>query len=170
MPDSSLRQPSPGAGTSQSGWALVAGQLTLLALLALEAWRRDAPPPLRLLGGVAVLAGASVMGLASSRLGRQLRAHPAPAADAVLRTDGAYRHVRHPIYSGLLLLAAGLAAVAGTLRAAIEGAALLGLLTAKARLEERLLAERFPAYPEYARRTPRFVPRFRRPAVRPPAR
>ena len=32
---------------------------------------------------------------------------------------------------------------------------------AKARWEEARLAERFPDYPEYARRTGRFIPRWR---------
>jgi protein-S-isoprenylcysteine O-methyltransferase Ste14 len=37
------------------------------------------------------------------------------------------------------------------------------LLTAKARWEERRLAQRFEGYAEYAARTPRFVPvRWRR--------
>lgn len=41
-------------------------------------------------------------------------------------------------------------------------AALLALVTVKARWEEGHLARRFAAYPAYAARTPRFVPRVRR--------
>lgn len=144
------------------GWALVAGQFVLLGGLALELRHTgDAPAWLRLIGLVAAVAGVIVVGMASLRLGADLRAHPAPGAEATLRTDGPYRLVRHPIYSGLLLLGAGLTAIAGTLLAAGILAVLFGLLSYKMRLEERLLARRFRDYAEYARRTPRLLPRLR---------
>lgn len=137
---------------------LVTFQFALLGVLVMElragvtASRRGAA------GILTALAGAGAMGLASRRLGRELRTHPAPSSGAVLRVDGPYRVVRHPIYAGLLLFAAGLATIASTVRAAAALVGLVVLLSAKARFEERLLTERFPEYREYVRRTPRFVP------------
>ena len=148
-------------GHRDLGWALVAGQFALLAALASEARHaRTTPAWLRGLGALAVLAGGGVIGLASARLGGHLTAHPAPTAGAVLCTDGPYRFVRHPIYSGLLLLTAGITAVASTRRAVALGGGLVALLSYKARFEERLLASRFPEYEAYAAHTSRFVPRF----------
>ncbi len=141
------------------GWLFVASQFALLGVLGFEVWRGQASPSQRLLGALAAAAGVAVMVLGSRRLGRELRTHPAPSEAAVLRVDGPYRFVRHPIYAGLLLFATGLAMVAGSLPASVAFVGLLALLSVKALFEERLLAERFPAYPEYARRTPRFLPR-----------
>ncbi len=152
-----------GSEAGRLGWALVAGQFALLGGLAFELPHTpDAPAWLRAAGILAATAGAIVVGLASSRLGSDLRAHPAPSAEATLRTDGPYRLVRHPIYSGLLLFAAGLAAVAGTLLAVGLLALLVTLLALKMRLEERLLVRRFGGYAEYARQTPRLIPRIGR--------
>lgn len=79
------------------------------------------------------------MAAGAGRLGRRLRADPAPSEDAVLRTDGAYALVRHPIYAGLLLTGAGLAVVAGNVRALGLWLVLRAVLSRKADLEERPL-------------------------------
>lgn len=157
------RQPSSTADSL--GWALVAVQFVLLGMLGLEVARArpsfGLPGPAGVLAGAAAAAGAAVIARASGTLGRRLRAHPAPPADAVLRTEDLYGVVRHPIYLGLLLLGIAGALIASTPRTAISLLALALLLNAKSRIEERLLTERFPGYAAYAARVPRFVPRFR---------
>jgi protein-S-isoprenylcysteine O-methyltransferase Ste14 len=151
---------SPPARDEWVGWVLVSVQLSLLGTLCAEALRRL--PALRWWRGVpataSMLAGGAVALWGAGALGGALRAHPAPAAEAVLRTDGAYRWVRHPIYSGVLLASAGASAAAGTWRALGALAALVALFQVKARYEEGLLRARFPGYAAYAARTPRFVP------------
>lgn len=158
--------PEPPAGQRtrdrRLGWLLVAGQFALLGVLVTAVWDSATAPGLRAAGGFAVVAGLAVAVAASQRLGRELRAHPAPSPTTTLRVDGAYRFVRHPIYAGLLLVAFGLTVAAGSVVAVLASVALFALLSIKARFEERLLAERFSGYPEYARRTPRFVPRLPR--------
>lgn len=144
-----------------AGWALVALQVVLRGALVVELRHaRRVLAPLRAAGLAFAVTGACIALAGTGALGRALHAHSAPVEAATLRTDGAYRLVRPPIYSGLLLCVCGAAVTSGTARAF----ALLGvfgaLLSAKARFEERLLAERFLAYPAYARRTPRFVPRL----------
>lgn len=151
---------TPTNGQRGLGWTLVAIQFALLGGIASEVRHtRSTPGWLRGVGVVGAVAGGAVVGLASARLGGQLTAHPAPTSETALHTDGPYRFVRHPIYSGLLLFAAGLAAIAGTARVAALLGGLVALLSFKAQFEEGLLVSRFPYYEAYASRTPRFVPR-----------
>jgi len=73
---------------------------------------------------------------------------------------GPYRHVRHPLYSGVVLLTFGIA-LAVDRTAALLGAFLLFLWFALvlAPFEERELRLLFgEAYAEYMRRTPRLIP------------
>ena len=151
---------------SAFGWGLVVTQFVLLAVLISHTISARRTAGLTHTVGLATAAvGVSVLGGASLQLGRDLRVHPAPHASTALRTDGAYRLVRHPIYSGLLLFAAGIAIVNGTLRGSAVSCGLGLLLAVKAHFEERLLARRFPEYAQYASRTPRFVPSFRGPSA-----
>lgn len=137
------------------------GQFTLLAGLVLTPGGDDWPvtTPVRIAGEAMTAAGLIGMGAAALGLGRGLTATPVPNRSAQLRTGGLYAWVRHPIYTALLVFAAGRVVVSGSvLRAAILLALLL-LLTGKARWEEKLLAERFDDYAGYAATVPRFLPR-----------
>ena len=151
------------------GWVLVVAQLILLAAVVLAPTGGDwsVPDAVRAVGTGGRVLGVLVIVIGALQLGRAASVHPAPTEGAVLRTTGAYRYVRHPIYSGVLLLAAAIAATAGTVVHLVLWAALAGVLTTKARFEERLLAEAFPDYPAYARRTGRFIPPLRPRAGRP---
>lgn len=84
--------------------------------------------------------------------------HPMPIPRAILRTNGAYRLVRHPMYTGVLAAGAGVAATSGSAADLAAFVALAGVLSVKARFEKRLLSDRFPAYHAFAAVTPRFVP------------
>ncbi|QGH70255.1 isoprenylcysteine carboxylmethyltransferase family protein [Pseudactinotalea sp. HY158] len=111
------------------------------------------------LGMMAGGAGLAFWGMAG--LGGQLQASPAPRAGAALRTEGAYGIVRHPIYAGLLLGAAGRALRSGGRRHRLGALALAALLDSKSRYEEGFLRRRHPGYEEYAARVPRLLPRHR---------
>ena len=91
-------------------------------------------------------------------LGRALTPSPIPREGSQLVTAGVYRLVRHPLYSGLVLLGAGLFIIGASWWHAALFVALFVLLSVKARLEERMLAARFPEYADYASRTGRIVP------------
>lgn len=105
----------------------------------------------RLIGGVVILVGAARLDLAAS-------VHPAPTVTARLQTTGAYRYARHPIYTGVLILATALVVGGRSFLHIAAWTALVLVLNLKARFEERLLAQRFPDYPWYAARTGRFLP------------
>lgn len=76
---------------------------------------------------------------------------PEPRAGARLVTNGPYRWVRHPMYLGSLVIAAG-ACVAGPQPWRFTAWVLLAMvLVAKARREERGLLEQFSDYADYRR-------------------
>lgn len=141
-------------------WLYVLVQLALLVGIFVappgEAW----PVPS---GLVPVLKAVQVVGtlvlvVALVQLGRSLTALPTPLPEATLKTGGLYRWVRHPIYSGVLLLALPSAVLSRSWLALGCALALVAWFTAKARFEEDLLRRRYPAYEAYAASTPRFVP------------
>ncbi len=110
-------------GRGTVGWLLVALQFVLLLVLILLPWRT--PSVLSIVVGLALVVAGALLGLAAGRrLGRALTPTPVPIAGAGLRTDGAYRWVRHPIYSAVLLMVAGYVIAIGSIwSAAVRGRA-----------------------------------------------
>jgi protein-S-isoprenylcysteine O-methyltransferase Ste14 len=106
--------------------------------------------------------GFVILGVSALALGRSLTAHPIPGKNAQLVTSGLYGFVKHPIYSGLILLALGLTINGGFFPHTLFLIALLLLLNYKAKFEEALLSQRFPDYADYSKKTGRFVPRLNR--------
>lgn len=142
------------------GNILVAAQFLLLGLCLLPlgpAW--GTPTVVRALGLGLLAAGAVVLALGLAALRGSTRVHPIPAADSELRTTGIYAVVRHPMYLSVMLFAAGLTVSSGRLLALLSSMCLLGVLTVKARFEERLLSERFGwEYAAYCARVPAILP------------
>ena len=81
-----------------------------------------------------------------------------PRASSVLVRRGIYRYLRHPVYTGLLVVSLAFFLSRPTL---VVGSAylLLALVTnVRASIEEKMLEERYPEYAEYRRCTKRYVP------------
>jgi protein-S-isoprenylcysteine O-methyltransferase Ste14 len=75
---------------------------------------------------------------------------------------GPYRLVRHPIYTGFIVMDVGLALLCGS-ALAFAGVAMMTVgLWIKARIEEQFLSEQLgaAAYSGYKARTPMLVPRL----------
>jgi protein-S-isoprenylcysteine O-methyltransferase Ste14 len=106
--------------------------------------------------------GFVILAFSALALGKSLTAHPMPSKNAELVTDGLYKFVKHPIYSGLILLAFGLTIAGGFFPHTLFFIALLLLLNYKASFEEKLLTATYPGYAEYSRKTGRFIPRLKR--------
>jgi len=113
---------------------------------------------LRPLGLVFCIGGLALSGVATWQLhaGRSLTPMPSPRTGAALLTSGLYRRVRHPVYSGLLVWAFGMAIAAASGLHFVLFGLLWAFFHAKAAHEERLLSQKFNGYPEYATRTSRF--------------
>ncbi|MGC8795251.1 MAG: methyltransferase family protein [Bryobacteraceae bacterium] len=80
-----------------------------------------------------------------------------------LATSGPYAYLRNPLYAGTALLAAGIAVASRRWLAALLLAAFFVLAYLPVvEQEEQHLRKLFPQYESYARRTPRFLPRWRR--------
>jgi protein-S-isoprenylcysteine O-methyltransferase Ste14 len=104
------------------------------------------------IGWIVAAAGLGLAIWAGRTMGRSLSPFPRPTRRAELVQNGPFRLVRHPIYLGGTLFCAGLALVFSVYALALTGVLAL-FWVFKARYEERLLAERFPEYAEYRRRT-----------------
>jgi protein-S-isoprenylcysteine O-methyltransferase Ste14 len=83
---------------------------------------------------------------------------PKPCEGSRLVQSGIYGHVRHPLYTSVILASLGWALVWQSRPALLVAVALVPFLHAKARREERWLRERFPDYADYEKRVKRFLP------------
>jgi len=106
---------------------------------------------LGLIGGLTALAGVL-------SLGRNLTAVPYPKKEAVLVENGAFRFVRHPIYSGVIMGSLGWSLLANSLFALILTAALFVFFDVKSRREERWLREKYAGYETYQARVRKLIP------------
>ena len=104
-----------------------------------------------LIGGLLVLAG-----LLS--LGRNLTAVPYPKEDAVLVESGAFRFVRHPIYSGIILGSFGWGLLTNSLFALLLAMVLFIFFDLKSRREEQWLSEKYVDYTAYQSRVRKLIP------------
>jgi protein-S-isoprenylcysteine O-methyltransferase Ste14 len=141
-------------------------QAPLFALIAAGPWlidaRPDLPPLARaaalLLGAVLIAAGGLLSTAGLLRLGRNLSALPHPKDDAEMVAAGVYSLVRHPIYGGLIIAAAGWGLFHRSVLTLGLALALFIFFDVKSRREERYLVRRFPAYARYRTRVRKLIP------------
>ena len=140
------REPFPDPFAHESG-NLIA---SLLGISAEWSWL------FMLVGGAVFAAGLIIVSLGWRRI------HAAQSTGRLV-TDGPYAVVRHPQYSGLLLMIVGALIQWPTLLTVVMAPFLAFTYIALARREERALREVFPvAYHRYAEQIPAFIPRSRR--------
>jgi protein-S-isoprenylcysteine O-methyltransferase Ste14 len=142
-------------------WVLIQALLLALYGLALAFGASASWGVWRWLGAPLVAIGAWV-GLAALRMhGRKLTPLPEPNPALGLQRTGVYAVIRHPMYTGLLLSAFGLAILLQKPLAIVGATALTAFFNLKAREEERRLQRNCPEYADYQRATGRFLPRWR---------
>lgn len=154
----------PALGPRGEGW--VVAQLVLFAGIAGAGFRDLAGgdpgtswgPVARISGLAAIALGGLVAGRGAWDLRVSLSPFPRPVADAPLIESGAYRFIRHPIYSGLVLGAIGWGMVTGSILAIAMAGLLFLLFVGKSRREEVWLEAVHPEYGAYRQRTRRLIP------------
>lgn len=102
------------------------------------------------------------VGLPVSLVGLAIRSWAAGHLEknTALTDSGPYAWVRNPLYIGTLLVAAGLVVAARRWELGALAAAFFALIYLPVvELEEQYLRELFPAFPEYAGRVPKLIPR-----------
>jgi protein-S-isoprenylcysteine O-methyltransferase Ste14 len=160
------RRPGASSWAGQRGEGYVVVQIILIALVllgprnwpGLPAWPAAATR-IALPAGIALMVlglGLIVWGIVA--LGPNLAAVPRPKQGAILVEGGPYRVVRHPMYTGAILIAFGWAlAVAGSLSLVYAGM-VVGFLAIKTAREERWLREELTGYVDYEHRVRRLIP------------
>ena len=135
---------------TRSGWMGLANGVSL--------WR--ATPGLAVVAAAVTAAGLSVALWARAALGGNWSGAVVLKEQHDLIDRGPYAFVRHPIYTGVLLMVLGTVTVSGTRAGVIVLATMVAGLIVKARREERLLTTHFPElYPRYrARVRARLIP------------
>ncbi len=156
--------PNPPSTPPWRDVAFVAIQFILMGayLANPETLQMPLPEVARYLGLSLAVGGTGILTWAFVNLGRNLTAFPTPKVSGQLVTTGIYRWARHPIYSGVLMIALGWALFSQSGWRLGLFAALWALFWAKSSYEERLLTRRYPEYAEYRRRVGRFGPKWGR--------
>jgi protein-S-isoprenylcysteine O-methyltransferase Ste14 len=153
----------PALGPRGEGWVI--GQVGLIGII-IVAGRRDVEsgsasawgPAASVAGLVAIGIGGLLAAWCIWDLRASLSPFPRPVAGAALVETGAYRWIRHPIYTGMVLAGVGWSQVTGSILALAATGLLFLLLVGKARREETWLVAAHPEYRAYQERTKRFIP------------
>jgi protein-S-isoprenylcysteine O-methyltransferase Ste14 len=120
------------------------------------------PAPWDVVGAVAgiVVGGAGgilvLFGLVS--LGSNLTAVPFPKDSAQMVEHGAYRLVRHPIYSGIIIGSLGYGLLWASTLGVLYAVLLFLFFDVKSRREEQWLRDRYPGYEAYTGRVHKLIP------------
>jgi protein-S-isoprenylcysteine O-methyltransferase Ste14 len=151
----------PSLGPRGEGWVAIQGILlaaTAAAGFLGPSWA-DGTRVATTIAGAVLIAGGLVLAIMGTRdLRDALTPLPYPRADAKLVETGVYALVRHPIYGGLVLTAAGWGLLTASPAALVASALLLGFFELKSRREEAWLEGRFAGYAAYRARTRRLIP------------
>jgi protein-S-isoprenylcysteine O-methyltransferase Ste14 len=116
-------------------------------------------PVLRIVGDVAVLIGLIVALWARTVLGGNWSGFVTFKENHELIVRGPYRFVRHPIYTGILVMILGTAIISGRTVAFLALIICFLVYWQKLRQEEALLTKHFPeTYPAYKSRTKALIP------------
>ncbi len=135
-------------------WCLMGGSLALAPL--------NAGPDLGLFAKIVVIlliVSGSAFGIAGAlTMGRVRTIYPEPAEYARLICHGIYAHVRHPIYTSLILLSFGWSLAWSSVAGFLIAVVMTLFLMAKSSSEERRLRKRFSEYDAYMKTTKRLIP------------
>lgn len=111
-------------------------------------------------GYIIAAAGPLIIIWASINLGRSISPFPTPKEKGVLITNGIFKFIRHPIYSGFLVFLIGLSISTGSLSRIVITLLAMIFFSIKASYEEQRLMKKYPEYIQYKERTGKFIPKI----------
>lgn len=106
------------------------------------------------------IVGLVVLILALLQLNKNLSPFPTPKSSAELIQVGLYKYIRHPIYTGILLMLFGYGFYLNSSFKIAISIILLILFYFKSSYEEKQLCIKYSNYSEYTQKTGRFLPKF----------
>ena len=135
-------------------WAAIARRIRVpvgFAFAALYLWLAKPSVASLCAGSILIIAGLAIRAAASGHVRKNEQ----------LTTSGPYAHIRHPLYLGSLVMAAGFSLAArGWWIAFLTVLIFLTIYVPVMLAEETFLRQRFPQFEDYARAVPRLWPRF----------
>lgn len=145
---------------SIKGYGYVILQFFILGLVFFSRPAKKQPIGTLFLGEVLLLLGLVILVVAGITLRSALNVVPEPKAEAPFITTGIYKRIRHPMYLGLILIAAGISSIRWSAFAAYETVILTLLLISKYRYEDSLLLAKWPEAISYQVRVGALLPIF----------
>jgi len=143
------------ADFGKRGELFVVGQFALLFLVITPIVNLE--PLARLLGFGAINLALAIIWAGLGSLGKSLTPLPQPREIAELTTDGMFKYMRHPLYTGLILGSFGLAVLTSSMSRGVFALAVTVLLYYKAVFEEEQLVAKFGRqYLQYQEKVKRF--------------
>ena len=114
------------------------------------------------IGFVLMCLGAVILVVVLLQLQSSLSPFPSPRKATKLVTTGLFKWVRHPIYTGILIILFGYSVAYASLSKLIITIIFLNFFYWKAHYEETLLTVRFPAYKKYKTQVGMLFPKIKR--------
>jgi protein-S-isoprenylcysteine O-methyltransferase Ste14 len=132
-------------------------------LAPLYAWPLAQSQPwltaVQLVGLLFLMLGIGIVNAGLLSLGlNNLTALPYPRRRAQLVEQGAYRWVRHPIYTGIIVGALGWGLLMNSLPGVLVAVVLYIFFDRKSRQEEQWLRQKYPGYAAYQQQVGRLLP------------
>jgi len=145
------------------GGLWVLAQLPLMLLAAVIPPQFGSGPfvpvePFQFVGVLVTGLGAALIVWGFISLGDALTPFPRPLEEAVLHRQGAFRLMRHPIYTGVILASLGWTGWWLSGIGVLPVLALAVFFDRKAAYEEIWLRKKYRGYVDYARRVKKFIP------------
>ena len=112
------------------------------------------------LGAITTILGGILLAMAIIQLNTNLSPYPSPKSSASLVKTGLYKFIRHPIYTGIILLLSGYAFYDSSGFKLLVASLLTILFYFKSQYEEKKLSSHYNDYLEYKKTTGRFFPKF----------
>ncbi len=115
-------------------------------------------PAIRYSGKMLFISGILIVLIALLQLNKFLTPFPTPKKNSKLLQSGLYKFVRHPIYTGIILITFGYSFYTESLWKLLTAVILWILFYYKSKYEERLLKQHFVDYEAYQKVSGRFFP------------